>query len=90
MNGDAPFYTDEGNLILDMHLNRIGAARKLSLVINQIPGVVENGLFIDICDVVVIGYGDGRVEVRDINQGSVDETHVDFVETENLFADLSD
>ncbi len=90
MNGDAPFYTDEGNHILDLHLNRIGAARQLSLVINQIPGVVENGLFIDICDVVVIGYGDGRVEVRDINQGSIEESKVDFVETDNLFADLND
>ena len=90
MNGDAPFYTDEGNHILDMHLNRIGSARQLSLVINQIPGVVENGLFIDICDVVVIGHGDGRVEVRDINQGSIEESQVDFVEADNLFADLSD
>lgn len=90
MNGEAPFYTDEGNHILDMHLNRIGNARQLSLVINQIPGVVENGLFIDICDIVVIGYGDGRVEVRDINQGSVQEGHIEFVESENLFADLND
>ncbi|MBU2992869.1 ribose-5-phosphate isomerase RpiA [Octadecabacter sp. 1_MG-2023] len=90
MNGDAPFYTDEGNHILDLHLNRIGNARQLSLVVNQIPGVVENGLFIDICDVVVIGYGDGRVEVRDINQGTVEEDRIDFVENENLFADLND
>ena len=90
MNGDAPFYTDEGNHILDMHLNRIGNARQLSLVINQIPGVVENGLFIDICDIVIIGHGDGRVEVRDINQGSVEESRHDFVETDNLFADLND
>ncbi len=90
MNGEAPFYTDEGNHILDLHLNRIGNARQLSLVINQIPGVVENGLFIDICDVVVIGYGDGRVEVRDINEGSVQESHIDFIENDNLFADLGD
>lgn len=90
MNGDAPYYTDEGNHILDLHLNRIGNARQLSLVINQIPGVVENGLFIDICDIVVIGYGDGRVEVRDINEGSVAENRIDFVETDNLFADLDD
>jgi ribose 5-phosphate isomerase A len=90
MNGDAPYYTDEGNHILDLHLNRIGNARQLSLVINQIPGVVENGLFIDICDIVVIGYGDGRVEVRDINEGSVEESRIDFVETDNLFADLND
>ncbi|SLN20884.1 ribose-5-phosphate isomerase RpiA [Pseudooctadecabacter jejudonensis] len=90
MNGEAPFYTDEGNHILDLHLNRIGNARQLSLVVNQIPGVVENGLFIDICDIVVIGHGDGRVEMRDINEGMVQEARHDFIETDNLFADLND
>jgi len=40
--------------------------------------------------VVVIGYGDGRVEVRDINQGTVDMDRLDFVEADNLFSDLSD
>jgi ribose 5-phosphate isomerase A len=90
MNGDRPFHTDEGNYILDLHLNRIGNARQLALVINQMPGVVENGLFIDICDTVVIGYGDGRVEVRDINEGTVDTERLDFVESDNLFSDLSD
>jgi len=90
MNGEAPFVTDEGNHILDLHLHRIGNARQLSLVLNQIPGVVENGLFIDICDVVVIGHGDGRVELRDINQGAVEETKFDFLETDNLFTDIAD
>lgn len=90
MNGEMPFVTDEGNHILDLHLNRIGHARQLSLVLNQIPGVVENGLFIDICDVVVIGYGDGKVEVRDVNKGSVEEEKFDFLEDENLFGDISD
>ncbi|MFV2093663.1 MAG: ribose-5-phosphate isomerase RpiA [Hyphomicrobiales bacterium] len=88
MNGDAPFFTDEGNHIIDLHLNRIGNASQLSLVMNQIPGVVENGLFIDICDVVVIGYGDGKVEVRDINAGTVEEGRIDFVESENMFSDF--
>jgi ribose 5-phosphate isomerase A len=90
MNGDRPFITDEGNHILDLHLNRIGNPRQLSLVLNQMPGVVENGLFIDICDAVVIGFGDGRVEVRDINTGTVDTERLDFVESDNLFTDLSD
>jgi len=90
MNRDAPFVTDEGNHILDLKLNRIGNARQLSLVLNQIPGVVENGLFIDICDAVIIGYGDGRVEVRDINKGSVEETTFDFLDEDNLFSDLAD
>jgi ribose 5-phosphate isomerase A len=90
MNGDRPFITDEGNHILDLHLQRIGSPRQLALVMNQMPGVVENGLFIDICDTVVIGYGDGRVEVRDINEGTVEHDRLDFVETDNLFTDLTD
>lgn len=89
-NGDAPFITDEGNFILDLHLRRIGNPRQLSLVLNQIPGVVENGLFIDICDVVVIGKGDGSVEVRDINNGTVEHEKIDVVETDNLFVDIAD
>lgn len=88
--GDKPFVTDEGNYILDLRLGRIGDAHQMSMVLNQIPGVVENGLFIDICDVVVTGYGDGRVECRDINSGLVNKDHIDFVETENLFLDLKD
>ncbi len=88
MNGDAPFVTDEGNYIVDLHVKRIGNARQLALVLNQVPGVVENGLFIDICDVVVIGHGDGKVEVRDINAGTVEEAQMSFVETENLFKDI--
>ncbi len=90
MNGDVPYVTDEGNHILDLHLKRIGNPRQLSLVINQIPGVVENGLFIDICDTVVIGYGDGKVEVRDIHEGSVSEEKYDFMYEDNLFTDISD
>ncbi|MEM6760219.1 MAG: ribose-5-phosphate isomerase RpiA [Pseudomonadota bacterium] len=90
MNGDRPFVTDEGNYILDAHLQRIGNPRQLSLVINQMPGVVENGLFIDICDRVIIGYGDGRVELRDINEGTVEHDRIDFVETDNLFTDLAE
>ncbi|WP_377188836.1 ribose-5-phosphate isomerase RpiA [Ruegeria meonggei] len=89
MNGEAPFVTDEGNHILDLHLQRIGNARQLALVLNQVPGVVENGLFIDICDKVVIGYGDGRVEVRDINEGTI-ETDQPAESGENLFLDIVD
>lgn len=90
MNGASAFVTDEGNYIIDLHLNRIGNARQLSMVLNQIPGVVENGLFIDICDTVVVGYGDGRVETRDINEGTLQADRLDFVESDNLFRDLTD
>ncbi len=90
LNGSAPYMTDEGNHILDLHLHRIGNPRQTALVLNQIPGVVENGLFIDICDVVVIGYGDGRVEVEDINEGTRHEDHIEIAESDNIFSDMKD
>ncbi len=90
MDGAAPYVTDEGNRILDLHLKRIGNARHLALALNQVPGVVENGLFIDICDTVVIGHGDGRVEVRDIDTGTVTAGEVDPDDGRNAFANLDD
>jgi ribose 5-phosphate isomerase A len=90
MNGEAPLVTDEANYILDLHLKRIGNPRQLAMVLNQIPGVVENGLFIDICDIVVVGHGDGRVLVRDINSGEVQDERVEFAPSDNIFADLGD
>ncbi len=85
-----PFVTDEGNHILDLHLTRIGNPRQLSLVLNQIPGIVENGLFIDICDVVVTGHSDGRVEVQDINAGTREEGSIELAESENIFRDIAE
>jgi ribose 5-phosphate isomerase A len=88
MDGSEPFRTDEGNFILDLALGRIGDARALSLGLNQIPGVVENGLFLGLCDAVVIGHGDGRVETRDLHAGTVHEESVLFEESDNIFRDL--
>lgn len=90
MNGSSPLFTDEGNHVIDLHLNRIGNARQMAMVLNQIPGVVENGLFCDICDTVVVGYGDGRVQVRDLNENALSEDRLEFVDADNLFADLGD
>lgn len=90
LQNDQPFVTDEGHHILDLHLKRIGNPRELSLVLNQVPGVVENGLFLDIADAIVIGHGDGRVEVRDINNGTVEQEQIDILLNENLFADIED
>ena len=90
MAGDAPFVSDEGNFILDLHLKRIGNPRQLSLILNQIPGVVENGLFIDICDVVIVGHGDGRVEVTDITNETNEEVRFDVRDDDNIFSDLAD
>jgi ribose 5-phosphate isomerase A len=90
LNHDRPFVTDEGHYILDLHLKRIAQPRKLALILNQIPGMVENGLFIDVCDTIVIGHGDGHVEVRDINAGTVEHERIDVIERDNLFMDITD
>ena len=89
-NGDKPFRTDEGNLILDLHLKAIGDPRQMAMILNQIPGVVENGLFVDICDVVVTGHGNGKVEVYDLNQGTTIEAQYAFADSGNIFADPGD
>ena len=88
MNGTRPYMTDEGNHILDLSLGRIGNARQLSLALNQVPGVVENGLFIDICDAVVIGFPDGRVEMRDIGTGDIEHERIVFEDPDNIFSDV--
>ena len=88
MDGNAPFVTDEQNYILDLHLTQIKNAPQLALALNQIPGVIENGLFVDICDVLVIGHPDGQVEVRDINKGTRKSDKMKILEDPNAFADL--
>ena len=41
-------------------------------------------------DTVVIGFGDGRVELRDINEGTIEQDRLDIVESDNLFNDLAE
>ena len=62
MDGDAPYRTDEGNHILDLSLKRIGAPDRLSAALNRIPGVVENGLFVGLAGIALLGLPDGAVE----------------------------
>jgi len=90
MEGDRPFVTDEGNHVLDLHLARIGNAHELAAALTQIAGVVETGLFLDICDVVILGHGDGRVEIRDLDRDRVIHEPGEVAETGNLFTDPGD
>ena len=87
MNGQEQFVTDEGNRILDLHLGRIRQLRELSMVLNQVPGVVENGLFIDICDAVVVGHRDGSVTVETLPGADGGDEAQGGDETGNIFRD---
>lgn len=54
------FTTDNGNLILDVHGLSIMEPSKLEAQLNNIPGVVTNGLFaMDPADVLLVGSSSG-------------------------------
>lgn len=48
-----PFYTDNGNYIIDSYFKEIKEPKDLERKLNMIPGVVENGLFIGMADMVI-------------------------------------
>jgi len=51
-----PVVTDEGNLILDVLFNGgINNPKEIEQQINNIPGVLENGLFVDLTYKVLVG-----------------------------------
>ena len=52
---EEPFITDNGNYILDCEFIRIDNPEELHINLNNIPGVVENGLFIGLVDEVIVG-----------------------------------
>lgn len=58
----SPFVTDGGHFIVDVHgLYKIKDPGKLEAAINNIPGVVENGLFVDLASEVLLAE-DGEVK----------------------------
>lgn len=54
-----PFLTDEGNFVIDCHLERIADPVALADALNRIPGVVEHGLFLGMASRALIGAADG-------------------------------
>ena len=60
-----PFRTDNGNEILDCAFEGgIADPEALATALAGVPGVVESGLFLGLCDRLVIGRDDGGVEER--------------------------
>ena len=52
---DGPVITDQGNMVLDVTFAAIANPAEMEVTINNIPGVLENGLFVNVTDVVLIG-----------------------------------
>ena len=59
-----PVVTDQGNLILDVLFNDgIKNPKDIEMSINNIPGVLENGLFVDLTDKVLVGKIENSIPV---------------------------
>lgn len=55
----APFVTDDGNYIIDVKFQKISKPKELEEKINRVLGVVENGIFVGMADIVLVGYEGG-------------------------------
>lgn len=61
-----PYITDGGHFILDAHLKRIDKPNVLASTLNNIPGVVEHGLFLGLATGAILATGEGLVELGQV------------------------
>ncbi|BAU14945.1 ribose 5-phosphate isomerase [Leptolyngbya sp. NIES-3755] len=61
-----PVVTDQGNLVIDVKFDQIDNPGELEKTLNNLPGVLENGLFVGVADVIMVGeVKDGQPSVRE-------------------------
>ncbi|MDR4471900.1 MAG: ribose-5-phosphate isomerase A [Nitrospira sp.] len=53
------FQTEAGHVILDLHMPKIPDPATLEIELNQIPGIVETGLFIGRTSILIVGHAQG-------------------------------
>ncbi|HQY56153.1 MAG TPA: ribose-5-phosphate isomerase RpiA [Nitrospira sp.] len=53
------FQTEAGHVILDLHMPEINDPATLEIELNQIPGIVETGLFIGRTSILIVGHARG-------------------------------
>jgi ribose 5-phosphate isomerase A len=61
LNGEL-FVTDNGNLILDVSLEGHEDLEEVAMGLNDIPGVIDHGLFLREADVILVEHDAGRIE----------------------------
>lgn len=67
VNKDGPVITDQGNMVLDVKFSGIDNPAEMEKTINNIPGVLENGLFVGLASEVLVGnVKDGQASVRSL------------------------
>jgi ribose 5-phosphate isomerase A len=55
---DGPVITDQGNMIVDVQFKVIDDPARLEATLNNIPGVLDNGIFAGLADVILVGQSD--------------------------------
>ena len=50
-----PVITDQGNMVIDVKFDTIDDPAGLEKILNNIPGVLENGIFVGVTDLVLVG-----------------------------------
>ena len=64
-----PVVTDQGNMVIDVKFDSIDNPAELEKTLNNIPGVLENGLFVNTTNLVLVGeIKDGQPSVREITK----------------------
>ena len=64
-----PVITDQGNMVLDVQFDNLDNPVELEKTLNNIPGVLENGLFVNCTDLVLVGeIKDGKPAVREVSK----------------------
>ena len=58
-----PVITDNGNLIADVYFRSLRRPELVHEKLKDIPGVIETGFFLEMCDVAYVGRKDGRVDI---------------------------
>ncbi|MBW4680049.1 MAG: ribose-5-phosphate isomerase RpiA [Microcoleus vaginatus WJT46-NPBG5] len=63
-----PVITDQGNMVIDVKFDSIDDPAGLEKTLNNIPGVLENGLFVGVANIILVGeIKDGEPIVREIS-----------------------
>jgi ribose 5-phosphate isomerase A len=58
-----PVITDNGNLIADVYFRSLRRPEIVNEKLKKIPGIIETGFFLEMCDVAYVGRKDGHVDI---------------------------
>lgn len=69
MKDGVPFVTDNHNYIVDLHIGKSFDINYISKELKSVTGVLETGLFINVCDRIIIGTSNGVKVIENTHKG---------------------